>query len=174
MAQVVAACELDPVTVRSGKEGLFKAPTYDSIFDGRSLQEYLAIYWLGRIVKRQGKGYPDRAYAKWHVLHFLWELVAPLLRSKRAAQYFRECCERNIWNPSLDRITSQVYLAHLDFFRKTRGKGVKAIDISNFFYRPNQEKQFEAYWKSRLNNRRVRTLKYLQRFEADLTAGASN
>src|SRR5205814_8534533 len=29
LAQVVAACELDPVTVRSGKEGLFKAPTYD-------------------------------------------------------------------------------------------------------------------------------------------------
>jgi len=36
LAQLVAACEFDPVVVRSGKEGLFKQPYYDRIFDGRA------------------------------------------------------------------------------------------------------------------------------------------
>jgi hypothetical protein len=171
LAQVVAACELDPVTVRSGKEGLFKPPTYDSIFNGRPLKEYFTMYWLGRIIKRRGSGYPNRSYAKWHTLNFLWQIVGPSLRAKRPAQYFREECERSRWNPWLDKITDQVYLAQLAFFRSMRGKGESAVDISNFFYRPRQDKKFEEYWNSRSNKRRARTLKYLQKFQVDLLAG---
>ncbi|MDI7267004.1 MAG: AIPR family protein, partial [Myxococcota bacterium] len=88
LAQIVAACDSDPVLVRGGKEGLFKVPHYDRIFDGRPVREYLSMYWLGRVVKYHSKGFPERAYPKWHVLHFLWKHVAPLVRNRAAADYF--------------------------------------------------------------------------------------
>lgn len=168
LAQVVAACDLDPVIVRSGKEGLFKPPVYDDIFDGRSLHEYLAMYWLGRLVKHLGSGYPNRSYAKWHVLHSLWELTRPTLRSKRMVDYFIREAERNRWNPWLDKVVNQTYLATLDFFRKTRGQGEKAVDVSNFFYRPNQHKLLKEFWSGNENKlRRARTMKYLEKWERE-------
>lgn len=168
LAQVVAACEFDPFVVRSGKEGLFKQPYYDRIFDGRSLREYLSMYWMGRVVKYEGAGYPDRAYAKWHAMHFLWSHLRPLLRAKAAADHFRKSCERNRWPSSLRSVTDQVYRALLDFFKARRGNGPHAVDISNFFYRPHQHQAFEAYWRGSLNRRRAKFEKLMQKFEAEI------
>jgi len=84
-AEVIGACELDPYEVRSEKEGLFERPLYDTIFDGRPVREYLTAYLLGRLVKYGASGYPDRAYAKWHALHFLWQKANPMFR-KRSPQ----------------------------------------------------------------------------------------
>jgi hypothetical protein len=168
LAQLVAACDFDPVMVRSGKEGLFKAPHYDRIFDGRAVKEYLSIYWLGRIVKYQGAGYPDRAYAKWHVLHFIWARLSPLLRSRATADHFRSQCERKRWPTPLDHATDHVYRGMLEFYRRRRGKGAQALDISNFFYRPHQHTAFEQYWKSPRNGRRRRVRDLLAKFEAEM------
>lgn len=168
LAQVVAACELDPVTVRGGKEGLFQHPHYDSIFDGRSLREYLSMYWMGRVVKYEGAGYPDRAYAKWHAMHFLWKRLRPLLRGEAAADHFRTLCERNRCPSPLRSATNEVYRALLRFFKATRGKGPHAVDISNFFYRPHQHKAFETYWHDSLKSRAARFKKLMQQFEAEM------
>ncbi|WLB55492.1 AIPR family protein [Bradyrhizobium japonicum] len=168
LAQLVAACEFDPYLVRSGKQGLFDPPLYGKIFDGRSVSEYLSIYWFGKMVKRQGSGYPDRAYAKWHAMNFLWSHVAPLLRRKSTAEEFRRRCETREGWPPLERAASEVFKALGDFFKANRGVGQKATDISNFFYRPHQEKAFEKYWASRRNTRRLRVKRYLQLFEEGL------
>lgn len=172
LAQMVTACDFDPVTVRSGKEGLFKQPYYDRIFDGRALREYVSIYWMARIVKYQGSGYPDRAYAKWHVMHFLWRRLAPLLRTKAAADHFRNLRERNRSPLSLDKATDQVYRGVLEFYQRRRGKGPHAVDISNFFYRPHQHAAFESYWKGSSNKRRRRFYTLMTEFERELNAGA--
>ncbi len=170
LAQFVAGCELDPQEVRSGKEGLFKAPYYDRIFDSRPVHHYLSAYWLARVVKRNASGYHDRAYAKWVVLSALWSRVGATLRKRHPAAAFRRECERGRWNRNLDRATEQLYLGALAFYRHSRGKGAKAVDISNFFYRANLVDGFEKFWRGGLNNRRQRVSKALANFAADLSA----
>lgn len=170
LAQLVAACEFDPVTVRSGKEGLFKQPYYDRIFDGRSVREYLSIFWLGRVAKYQGAGIPDRAYAKWHVLHFLWKHIQPVLRSRGTADAFRFLCERNKRLAGLDVAADRLYRAHLDFFKARRGKGPGAVDISHFFYRAHHHEAFERFWRGSINRHRKSFSTALTRFRDDLAA----
>jgi hypothetical protein len=168
LAQIVAACDLDPVTVRSGKEGLFKHPEYDRIFDGRSVREYASMYWMARIVKYEGSGYPDRAYAKWHAMHFLWHRLGPLLRSKAAADHFRLECERGHWPNSVHAAADLVYKVLIAFFNTKKGKGPQAVDISNFFYRSHLHTAFEAYWRGRFNRRRRAFKRHMKTFETEL------
>lgn len=169
LAQSVAGCELDPQDVRSGKEGLFKAPFYDEIFDNRPLHQYLSSYWLARVVKRAASGYPDRSYAKWLVLNALWARVGTEMKKKRTATAFREQCERGRWNRHLSKAVEQLYLAALAFYRSRRGAGATAVDVSNFFYRANLIAGFEAFWRSRANRRREVVAKELRKFAADLS-----
>ncbi len=171
LAQVVGACELDPYAVRSGKEGLFKEPYYDRIFDNRTVRDYLAIYWVGRTVKYVGSGYPNRAYAKWHAMHFLWSHVEPLVRSKAVSDQFRQACERNRRPASFERATGHVFDCLLSFFRAKRGKGGQAIDISNFFYRPRVHLDFKKYWQRSANRHRSKFKKQLQVFAGELRRG---
>jgi hypothetical protein len=169
IAQVVGACELDPQIVRSGKESLFKPPTYDKIFNDRPVREYLAMYWLSRLVKRKASGYPDRAYAKWHVLHFAWNLVGKNLSTRRTGDYFRHESERNRWNPALAAIIEQLHLAALAFFRANRGEGPTAVDVSNFFYRANQHRKFSEFWNLPSNDRRrVQVTRLVDRFRREM------
>lgn len=169
LAQVIAACDLDPYVVRSGKEGLFKQPSYDRVFDSRSIREYLSAYWTGRLVKYHGGSFPDRAYAKWHVLHFLWRQLSPIVRARATADTYRTMAERGRWLPAIDQATETVYLAMLAFYREKRGKGPHAVDVSNFFYRPHQHTAFDAYWASGDNRRRRKKFeKQLTRFQTNL------
>jgi hypothetical protein len=174
LAQVVGACECDPFLVRSGKEGLFKPPYYDRIFDGRAVREYLAMYWLGRVVKYHGKGHPDRAYAKWLVLNFLWSKIGPLLRPKIAADHFRSICEHNRWSPALDEAAKLVYASVMSFFRDKRGKGTQALDVSTFFYRPHLHTRFPSYWNRSKNRHRARFQKKVKQFAGALLSAASH
>jgi hypothetical protein len=170
LAQAVAGCELDPQDVRSGKEGLFKVPLYDQIFNTRPLHEYLNSYWLARIVKRVASGYPDRSYAKWVVLNALWRKIGSELRNRRLATAFREECERKRWNRHLEKAVDQLYLSALAFYRSKRGFGATAIDVSNFFYRANLSDDFEIFWNSRANTRRARVAQDLKHFLADMSS----
>jgi hypothetical protein len=169
LAQCIAACEFDPDVVRSGKEGLFKGQYYDEIFDGRPIHEYMSAYWLGRVVKRSASGYPDRAYAKWHVLHFLWGHLGRELRKRVTSERFRTECERNRWSAALDSATRLAYLSAIDFYRNNRGPGARAVDISNFFYRSNQHVAFDKFWRSGKNRRRSRTMLFLSKFVTELS-----
>src|SRR5262249_34646042 len=96
LAQVSAACDLDPLIVRQGKEKLFEEPLYDKVFPNSDPDYYLTRYWLARYVSRAAKGYPERAYAKWVVLHFLWHALSPAIRSRNMKQQFRMRSERDL------------------------------------------------------------------------------
>src|SRR5262249_23086265 len=72
LAQAVAATELDPAVVREGKDRLFEERWYARVFPTAAPEFYLSRYWLMRQVSYVAHGYPERAYAKWVVLHFAW------------------------------------------------------------------------------------------------------
>jgi hypothetical protein len=92
LAQAVAACDLDPVVVRSeGKEGLFAEQYYTKVFPTSDPLFCLARYRLMREVRYASAGYPERAYAKWLILHCVWSRLAPLLRGRSSDDDFSAC-----------------------------------------------------------------------------------
>jgi hypothetical protein len=153
IAQAVAACDLDPFIVREGKEGLFEERCYGQVFPTADPNYYLSRYWLMRQVSYAARGYPERAYAKWLTLHFVWQSLAPSCRKRPHATAFREACERDkaaVVTPLL-RAIDLVFTAALRFFRANRGSGPTAIDVSTFFKRRGLDQEFARYWRSSRN-----------------------
>lgn len=149
IAQAVAGCDLDPSIVREGKERLFEERWYSQIFPTADPNYYLSRYWLMREVGYAARGYPERAYAKWLVLNFVWTSFEPVSRKRVTAEAFRNACERDtarVVTPLL-RAIDAVFAAALRFYRGKRGSGQKAIDVSTFFQRRNLHKEFGKHWR---------------------------
>ncbi len=148
IAQSVAGCDMDPSIVREGKERLFEERWYAQIFPTADPNYYLSRYWLMRETSYAARGYPERAYAKWLVLNFLWTLLESVCRKRAQAETFRKACERDtagVVTPLL-RAINTVFVAALRFYRSKRGSGQKAIDVSTFFQRRNLHKEFGKHW----------------------------
>lgn len=170
IAQAVAACDLDPSIVRKGKEGLFAERWYGQIFPNADPNYYLSRYWLMREVSYAARGYPERAYAKWLTLHFVWQSLAPLCHKRSHAIAFREACERNkpaVVEPLL-RAIDLVFSAALRFFRANRGSGPTAIDVSTFFKRHGLDQEFARFWRSSRNPARSKFRTVWIRFQKAL------
>jgi hypothetical protein len=96
-------------------------------------------------------GYPERAYAKWLVLHHMWSRLAPLVRTRSSAELLIEVCEGNLkplkplWQANIT-----IFRAALTFYRKKkkRGHGERATDVSSFFKRKGLPLEFERYLKN--------------------------
>ena len=161
-AQAVAACDLDSHVVRLGKERLFEERLYSSVFPNSDPDHYLPRYWLMRHVATAARGYPERAYAKWLVLHFVWGDIKPLVRSKRGVESF--VGESETHGDSillLERCLNTAFRAALKFFRVKRGRGAKAADVSSFFKRKGLDREFLNFWKSQENKYRSNYAKQL-------------
>jgi len=174
MAQAVAACDLDPSLLREGKERLFEERWYDTVFSTADPSYYLSRYWLMRQVSYAARGYPERAYAKWLVLNFLWLSLEPACRARARSEVFRKGCEREegrLLNPMYTAINS-VFNAALQFYRRKRGKGKKALDVSTFFQRRRLHKDFVSFWKGSANRSRTPFVSAWSRFEKTLHAEA--
>lgn len=156
LAQAVAASKLDPAIVRAGKEALFEERYYTTVFESGSADFYLTRYWLMRRVSSAARGYPERAYAKWLVLHFVWDQLGREI--ERRATAFIESCERpnSNWDvvQPLEKALNGAFNAALIFFRKNRGQGPQAADVSTFFQRRNLHVEFARFWKSQENRHR--------------------
>ena len=103
------------------------------------------------------KGYPERAYAKWLVLNFVWSQLATLVKGRAAATLFWKDCEReeSLAGPLLKAINA-AFVAAISFYKHKRGKGAKAIDVSTFFKRRALDRQFRSFWGRSLNPSRGR------------------
>lgn len=175
LARSVAACNFDPVVVRKGVEQLFEENYYASIFKSADAEFYLSHYWLMKRVELMARGYPERAYAKWVVLHFIWNMLGSEIGKKQTR--FRQACER-YWVPDnkkviqpLDKAINTAFVTCLEYYRKNRGgRGPKAQDVSTFFQRSDLHKQFELYWKKRENTHKNVFNKSLKRFTSALKA----
>jgi AIPR protein len=153
LAQAVAACDHDPAVVREGKERLFEERWYRQIFPHGAADFYLNRYWLMRQVGHTAHGYPERAYAKWLVLNFAWPRLAPFVRSAEGRRQFWSSCLRNnqeVTRP-LRRALDALFTAAIRFYRKRRGTGATAQDISTFFQKRGLHTGFATYWASGAN-----------------------
>ena len=172
LAQAVAACELDPVIVRSeGKEGLFGEQYYTKVFPTGDPLFYLARYRLMREVRYASAGFPERAYAKWLILHYVWSRLAPMLRTKSMLTRFLRTCEGNFapLRPLLEA-NNTAFRAALAYYRQERGRGERATDVSTFFKRRGLSAELERFLE-RGGKRFRRTFdRRWERFESLLTA----
>ena len=157
LAQIVAGCDLDPVIVRSGKDKLFEEDLYSQVFPNSDPHYYLSRYRLGRKVTYCAKGYPERGYAKWLVLGFVWSQIAPLVRSSRNAESFRVQAERQISNlvDPLYTAINKVFVSVLRYYKQNCGTGTTAVDVSTFFRnKRGRDKEFQSFWSMRNNKSR--------------------
>jgi hypothetical protein len=149
MAQAVAACELDPVVVRGGKEGLFEERYYKTVFPPRNVDFYLNRYWLMRNAAARARGNAERSYAKWVVIHFLWsEMGNDIKKNARSFRAVNEHPRRyaEIHN-ELDRSIERVLLAAVKFYRaERRSSDGSVFDPSGFFNSQGRGRQFERFW----------------------------
>jgi hypothetical protein len=168
LAQAVAACKLDPaVWGREGREALFEDRYYPTIFASASATQYLNRYWMMRRVTAGARGYPQRSYAKWLVLHFSWSVLGHEI--ERSGQRFMSANELNDESlDQLDRAIDAVYTAALQFYRENRGKGPAAADVANFFKVAGQNKQFERFWNNKRPKARARFERAQERFVGEL------
>ena len=167
LAQVSAACDLDPLIVREGKERLFEEPIYDKVFPNSDPEYYLTRYWLARYVSRAAKGYPERAYAKWVVLHFLWQDLSPAIRSRVMKQQFRVRSERELM-PSLLRAVDAVFKGCIAYFHKHRGRGATQVDPSTFFKRAGHHREFPRFWEEHVRGYKAAFKKSWKAFVEEL------
>jgi hypothetical protein len=171
MAQAIGACLFDPVKVRKGKEKLFEDPFYKSIFNPKQLSYYLSKYWLMREVQYGARGYPERAYAKWLVLHFLWSKIGSDIGSGYAEKRFRYTYEHYITKVQtlLHKSVVSVFRAALQYYRLKRGKGEEAKDVSTFFNIQNHHLAFNKFWGSGKNTHRKEFNTYINQFRKQLS-----
>ena len=147
LARASAGCELDPSITRRGVERLFEEPLYTRDFPNSDPDYYLTRYWAMRAATKAASGYPERAYAKWLVLNFLWSQLSSVLRSRGKQQRFRALCERGD-DVTAPLLKGSAFAWAFRFYRAERGKGARAIDVSSFFKRTDLDKQFACYWKA--------------------------
>lgn len=171
LAQAVAACEFDSALVRKGKEGLFDERYYRSIFSTRRLSYYFARYWLMQRVQNAVWGFPNRAYAKWLVLHFAWARLSNGIGTGKSERQFRYACEigdeDTLWY--LRKALELVSKGALRFWREERGIGEKAKDVSTFFQLTGLDVRFARFWKSSRNPHRRAAEKRLTQFRRSLS-----
>jgi len=170
MAQAIASCLFDPVIVRKGKEGLFEDPFYKSIFGSKQLSFYLSKYWLMKEVQCAARGYPERAYAKWLVLNFLWEKIGKDIESGPSEKRLRHSYEQNssdVRNP-LNNAAITVFRAALKFYRTKKGTGEEAKDVSSFFQLSKLHTEFKKFWESSKNPYRPKFNNSIAKFKKRL------
>jgi hypothetical protein len=149
-AQAVAGSELDPTVIRSGRERLFEEAYYGQIFPNSDPEYYLSRYWVMRAVTYGARGKPQRGYAKWLVLNFMWSHMRHLVRGKRRSRAFRLLNERkdHDMQTAINRCVNKVFVEALRYYRANRGTGETQVDVSRFFRnRKGHHHQLEAYWK---------------------------
>ena len=167
LAQVIAACDLDPLVVREGKEKLFGESYYETVFPNSDADYYLSRYWLGKHVSKQAKGFPERAYAKWVVLHFMWEHLSLMLSKKTLRRLFREKSESEL-SPALSKAVNAAFRGTSTYYRANRGAGAKQVDPSSFFKRSQHHTAFKKFWAARENGNRPGFIKALTAFGREL------
>ncbi|MBW3539173.1 MAG: AIPR family protein [Planctomycetes bacterium] len=173
LAQASAGCDLDPYTIRSGKEKLFTEELYPVVFPNANPDYYLPRYRLMREVTYAARGAPERSYAKWMVLNFMWSQISPLIRGKQKSRAFRTLCEQQ-----QSEVVAPLYRAILEVFAEakryywdSRGTGEEALDVSQFYKnRKNHHTRFSERWKSANSKRLDKFNRYMNKMQKAVSA----
>lgn len=149
VAQIIAACEIDPTTARAAKDKLFEEQLYDNIFTTADPLFYLTRYWLMRLVAYCARGIQPRREARFVVLNFAWAQIGPSVRSALKARDFIEKCEQNSSDfvGPLFRAINLTFDAARRLYTLNRGVGAEAVDVPTFFKSKRASaKAFREFW----------------------------
>lgn len=147
LAQAVAACELDPVVVRSGTEELFSTH-YKFVFPNSDPEYYLARYWARKQMGNARRGDPDRSYMMSLGLNYLWSRLSKVIRPRSSTRLFIEMCERKnqILCTPLDTACNLILEEITAYYKANRKEAGMIDNPSNFFRRKKgRSKEFEAW-----------------------------
>jgi hypothetical protein len=173
LAQSVVACDSDPGIIRQGKEALFDERYYRSIFGKESVDFYLKRYWLLKKVNSVAYGESrEFKYARWLVVHAVYDLVHDLLAPKDMLLKFRTACEGNDVHalaPLRDLIYT-VFRAVINFYRKNSGKGRNRTDWPTFAKATKQHVAFARHWRSKEKARAKTVRRRIITFEKRLSS----
>lgn len=153
-AQIVAACDIDPVLARTKREALFEEAMYPRVFPNSDPNFYLPRYYLRREVKFPARGNAERREAQWFVLSFAWSHLGSVVSSAKNARAFRILCERADGDllKSLYDMLDRIFVAVRKFYLQNRGKGDDVVDTATFFKsRRADAKAFEKFWTKTLD-----------------------
>jgi hypothetical protein len=151
LAQAVAACEMDPLTVREGKNNLF-GDHYKCIFSSTDASFYLTRFWARKHIALSSHGKPQRGYANWMALHFLWFRLSPVLNSEDTARRFwsRSARKEEALCKPLAQAINVVFVELLNYYKANRGTGDAVLDHSTFFRnKRGRHIEFEEFWKKK-------------------------
>ena len=162
LAQAVAAC---------GKERLFEERFYNQVFPNADPNYYLPRYWLVAYTQFAARGYPERAYAKWVVTHFVWQSMAKILGTRHQRALFIRVNERSNFE-SLGKLCNLAYKGVIQFYRSRRGTGEKAKDPSTFFQRKGLHRDFANYWNRDGGKYKSQFSKALKAFKDEMREAA--
>jgi len=149
MAQIVAACEIEPHVARGAKEKLFEEQYYDRIFKSTDPYFYLSRYWLMREVLYCARGDQNRKEARFLVLNFVWSQISSSIRTKNSERDFVEKCRSQSEEMivPISQAIVKVFNAVKGFFQANRGSGSEAVDIATFCKSKRASaKAFHDYW----------------------------
>jgi len=123
-----------------------------------------------RQVQLAAYSYPERAYAKWLVLHLAWNRLSQDIGSGQAEQRFRYACEQSKDDVlrHLRNALDGTFRSALAFFRTKRGKGEEAKDVSTFFQLTKLNLQFTTFWRSAKNRHRKTVEDKIRKFKVAL------
>ena len=156
LALAVTGCNSATRGRTLGREPLFEDPYYKQIF-GDSPKYLLTCFWMSKLVDWIARGSTERQWAKYVVLHFMWEDLRVDISSHQ--DDFIETFER-WWSDDryreLERSAKHCFNAALQFYRANRGRGREQIEVSPFFKRQDVYERFERFWRSKKNSHRTR------------------
>jgi hypothetical protein len=154
LANAFAACLDESLPRRVGLQPLFE-DYYDRIFGGRrySVKHYLCCYWHYKKIDSMARGQTERQWAKFVVTYFLWQRIGGDIRESE--DEFIAMCEAPQWYSRLDgehqRLLRITFDSVLRYYRRERGTGHNAVEISPFFKRADVYGGFEKFWPSQTN-----------------------
>lgn len=155
LAQAVAACEMDPVTVREGKNRLF-GDHYKAVFPNTDANFYLTRFWARKHVRLASRGKPQWGYGGWMALHFLWSCLAPVLKKEDAARRFWSLSARKdaaLCKP-LGQSINVIFDQLMEYYDANKGEGDSVMDPSTFFRsKRGRHVEFEKYWANEANKK---------------------
>lgn len=169
LAQVSAACQMDPAQLRLGKEHLFGEAVYTTVFPTADADYYLGRYWLSVQVKLAARGIPERAYMKWLVIHWVWARLAPTLNRRSRREAFRTLAEKRGLE-AFPKAIEAVFRMVSAYFRENRGSGDAKQDPAGFFRLKGHHRQFERFWQASTMGHVVAFNRAWQGFEEELEA----
>lgn len=160
MARAVGACIEPGLPLRRGQEPLFDQH-YNDIFTGRSVDQFLSMYWFWKIIESEAYGVRERTYAKWVVAFRVWEAMEQSLYGSRD---FIEAAQKwdNNGRPLLSKTKIALgYAFELadKFYRAELRSG--SIDVEPDTFWKNQT-SYQGFWDYlKKDQRRVPKLKRL-------------